>query len=176
MKQNIIDILNSFEDDTVQLLDSLGEISEENLSKKIENSWSILQVLSHLNSSERASLTYMKKKVQAGDKMGSIGIMNKLQMKLTNLALASSLKWKAPSYVAHPDEPKDLEEIRGIWLKTRKEIMSFVKEYPDEYLDRLVYKHPMGGRQNLNNAVYSFIYHQKHHLHQIDRIKKSLGV
>jgi uncharacterized damage-inducible protein DinB len=176
VKQNIIDKLKIFEKSTAQLLMDLSKISDENLSMKPEKSWSILQVLSHLNSAEQASLLYMKKKIQAGDQMGKIGWMNNLQMKLTNGALATPLKWKAPSYISNPKAPENLKEMEDIWMKTRAEILDFVNDYPEKYLNKLVYKHPMGGRQNLNNAVDSFIYHQKHHLHQISRIKKSLGI
>lgn len=176
MKQNIIDKLEELEESTNQLLADLAYISKDKLSEKSEKSWSLLQVLSHLNSAEKASLLYMKKKVQAGDEMGTIGLMNNLKMKLTNMALATSLKWKAPSYIANPKEPESLKEIKTIWMKTRADIMNFVNDYPDKYLDKLVYKHPMGGRQDLSNAIDSFIYHQKHHLHQINRIKKNLGV
>ena len=176
MKQNIIDKLKMFEESTNHLLNDLASISPEDLAKKPAQGWTLLQVLSHLNQAENASLLYMKKKVQAGDKMGKIGVVNELRMKLTNRALGTSLKWRAPSYIANPKEPESLEAMKVEWMKTRSDIMDFVNEYPDKYIDSLVYKHPMAGRQNLNNAVDSFIYHQKHHIHQIKRIKKSLGV
>jgi hypothetical protein len=176
VKQIIIDKLKMLDESTNQLLNDLSQLTSDSLSKNPPNSWSLLQVLSHLNTAEASSLKYMKKKVQAGDKMGKIKAWNEAQMKLTNWALASSLKWKAPSYVANPPVVKSLEEMKTIWMQTRTEIMSFVTDYPDEYIDRLVYKHPMGGRQNLNNAIDSFVYHQRHHVHQIKRIKKSLGI
>ncbi|MFK7954210.1 MAG: DinB family protein [Ekhidna sp.] len=176
MKQNIIDKFKKFEEDTDLLLTKLTSISDEKLSMKPEGNWSILQVLFHLNEAETASLKYMKKKVQAGNKMGEIGLLNRLQMKVTNVALGSSLKWKAPSYISNPKAPETIEEVKNQWKKTRSEIMDFIEEYPEEYLDKLVYKHPMAGRQNLENAVDSFIFHQKHHLHQIRRIKKSLDI
>lgn len=164
------------EESTNLLLIDLAKMGHENLSKKLNNSWSILQVLSHLNTAESASLGYMKKKIQAGDKMGRITFYQKVRMKLTNLALLSPLKWKAPSYVANPQEPNNLDDISSDWKQTRSNILAFVEQYPDEYLDRLVYKHPMGGRQNLNNAIDSIINHQKHHIHQISRIKKGLKI
>lgn len=175
-KQNIIDKLENFDVSTKKILKDLSHISNEKLKEKSGNGWSILQVFSHLNEAEEASLNYMKKKVQAGDKMEAMGFLNNVRMKLTNMALSSSLKWKAPSYISSPHEPVSLEEIENQWLKTRKSIADFVADYPEEYLNKLVYKHPMGGRQDLSNAVDSFIYHQAHHLHQIKRIKKKLAI
>lgn len=176
MKQNIIDKLKVLDESTRAIFSDFSKLSDEQLHARSGKSWSLIQVLSHLNQAESSSLMYMKKKIQAGDKMAEIGFKNHFQMKLTNLALSSSLKWKAPSYVANPPEVSGLKEMETIWMGTRNEIMKFVEEYPEKYLNKAVYKHPMGGRQNLNNAIDSFIFHQKHHEHQIKRIKKSLAI
>ncbi|WP_420317920.1 DinB family protein [Ekhidna sp.] len=169
--KNKLQRLNSDTDKIYQLIDDIPQ------DKLLDGSygWSIIQVLSHLNDAESASLKYMQKKMQAGDKMKSSGAGNSLRMWLTNQALKSSLKWKAPSYISNPPS-YPLEEMKSKWMETRKAIEEFVNEYPDEWINKLVYKHPMGGRQNLDRAVESFIYHQIHHMHQINRIKKQLGL
>ncbi len=175
-KQNIIDKLKNFDVTTNKLLDDLSHVSDEKLKQNPDGGWSVLQVLSHLDAAESASLGYMRKKLQAGDKMGTIGLMNQLKMGVIKIALKSSLKWKAPSYISNPASPSSLVKMREQWMNTRKEIKNFVSEYPDKYINSLVYKHPMGGRQDLNNAIDSFIFHQAHHIHQINRIKKKLAV
>lgn len=174
MNEAINNKLNKLNADTEAIYSSLEGITEEKLQDQ-RYGWSIIQVLSHLNDAETASLKYMQKKVKAGDKMQNSGLGNALRMRLTNMALKSSLKWKAPSYISSP-QVYSLNEIKSKWGKTRSQIHEFVNEYPDRWLNKLVYKHPMGGRQNLERAVDSFIYHQIHHIHQINRIKKQLGL
>ncbi|WP_425392690.1 DinB family protein [Ekhidna sp.] len=174
MKKKINKKLQRLNADTEKIFQQIEQLSPEKL-EDASNGWSIIQVLSHLNDAETASLKYMKKKVQAGDKMKNSGVGNSLRMWMTNQALKSSLKWKAPSYISNPLS-YPLEEMKSKWMETRAAIQGFVEEYPDKWMNKLVYKHPMGGRQNLNNAVDSFIYHQIHHMHQINRIKKQLGV
>ncbi|MEO1256542.1 MAG: hypothetical protein AAFY41_16870, partial [Bacteroidota bacterium] len=112
---------------------------------------------------------------QAGDKMKEANTFNSLRMRLTNQALKTKLKWGAPSYIQHPDN-ETLDSVEKKWARTRESIAKHVDEFPEQWLNKLVYKHPMGGRQNLENAIGSFIYHQIHHIYQIDRIKRKIGV
>ncbi|MEO9869308.1 DinB family protein [Ekhidna sp.] len=173
MKEDINRKLKRLDDDTEKIFESIEDLSEDQLKNQTYG-WSLVQVMSHLNEAEKASLKYMQKKVQAGDKMQNSRMGNKVRMWLTNLGLKSSLKWGAPSYISNPPE-YDLNEIKEQWADTRKAIHSFVEEYPDKWLEKLVYKHPMAGRQNLNGAVDSFVYHQIHHIHQIKRIRKKMN-
>lgn len=174
MKKEINEKLKRLNSDTEKIYVSMDGIPKEKL---IDTSygWSLIQVLSHLNAAETASLKYMHKKIQAGDGMGKSGPGNTLRMWLTNQALKSSLKWKAPSYISNPPM-YEYDEIKSKWANTRSSIQQFVDEYPEKWLNKLVYKHPMGGRQNLDGAIDSFVFHQIHHIHQINRIKKQLGV
>lgn len=173
-KKVIIEKLKKLDQDTVKIYESLDGVADEKMNDP-SYGWSIIQVMSHLNDAESASLKYMEKKLNAGDKMGNAGGLNSLRMWVTNQALRSSLKWKAPSYIANPPVYSS-DEMKNKWAETRKSIMQFVESYPDKWLNKLVYKHPMAGRQNLESAVDSFIYHQLHHVHQIDRIRKQLKV
>lgn len=174
MKAGIHNKLDKLNKDTQKIYASIEELSEENLQDQCYG-WSIIQVLSHLNDAESASLKYMQKKMQAGDKMQKAGTGNAVRMWLTNMALKSSLKWKAPSYISNPPT-YSLDEIKSKWKETRNNIQQFVSEYPDQWMNKLVYKHPMAGRQDLERAVDSFVYHQIHHMHQINRIKKRIGI
>lgn len=173
MKETIQKKLHRLNADTANLHVILAEIPEEKLNDQ-SYGWSILQVLSHLNDAETASLKYMQKKMQAGDKMKVFGTFNRMQLWLSNHLLQSALKWKAPSYISTPPQYSYIE-IKEKWAQTREAIGSFVDEYPDQWLNKLVYKHPIAGRQNLNGAVDSFVNHQIHHLHQIKRIRKKIN-
>ena len=125
---------------------------------------------------ESLSLNYMKKKVNAGKKMKKINVVNRLRIWITCGFLDTGLKWKAPKYIANPPNQMTLKEQREAWEKTRLEIADYINQYPEELLDRAVYKHPMAGRLSLSQAINSFIFHQRHHVYQIKRIRKELSI
>ena len=174
MKETIKKKLETLTKDRERIFQMIQSIPSDQLDND-SYGWSIIQVLSHLNDAETASLHYMRKKMQAGDQMNDSSIANSVRMWLTNQALKTSLKWKAPSYISQPPS-YPLQEMQEKWDQTRQSIFEFVEKYPDKWLNKLVYKHPMGGRQNLSSAIDSFIYHQIHHMHQIKRIKKQLEI
>jgi len=147
---------------------------EDDFLRKTGRGWSIIQVLSHLNMSESIALEYMKKKMKAGSEMSKVNVVNSLRMWVTRGFLQTGLKWRAPAYIANPNGEYALGEIKSTWETTRSNIRKYVEDYPDDLLNRAVYKHPMAGRLSLLQAVDSLIYHQRHHVHQINRIKKEL--
>ena len=175
MKKDIEKRLKLLDSETQRIFDDLSGLDDQTLRKN-GRGWSVIQVLNHLNKAEILSLQYMRKKMKAGTKMKKINVLNRMRMWITCGFLESGLKWKAPSYIANPPGDDSLEEMREKWKETRSQIEAYIQDYPDEWLDRAVYKHPMAGRLSLMQAIDSFIYHQRHHVHQIRRIKKELGI
>ena len=153
---------------------TVAELSEAELHDQAYG-WSIIQVFAHLNAAEIGSVNYMRKKMQAGDQMKNFSIGNRLRALLSNGLLKSSLRWKAPKFVSNPEDQHTLEEMKALWANTREETKTYVAEYPEKYLAKAVYKHPFAGRLDLARAIDSLTYHQRHHMHQIKRIKKVLG-
>ncbi len=175
MKKEIEKRLSLLAKETDDIFVGLEHLDGLSLTKNGKG-WSIVQVLSHLNMAETLSLSYMKKKMKAGEKMKKVNVVNKARLWVTCSFLMTGLKWKAPSYIAHPKGDYSLGEIRSEWESTRSKINEYVHNYPDEWLNRAVYKHPMAGRLSLIQAIDSFIYHQRHHVHQIRRIRKELNI
>lgn len=175
MKKSLYLKLEKLNEETDQIHASLKGISEEKLS---DNSygWSIIQVMSHLNLAENGSLIYMGKKMQAGDKMKVHTFSNQVRLILSKYFMQSRLKWKAPKVVSNPKSDYRYVEIKETWAQTRENIKRYIDDYPDEFLNRQVMKHPIAGRLNLSGTIDSFIYHQRHHVHQIKRIRKKIGV
>lgn len=173
-KQPILEKIEKLNKETENIYSSLEGLNEEDL-KNTSCGWSIIQVFSHLNMAEWASVLYMKKKMNAGDKMPSFSTMSRVRYSFTRGLLQSSLKWKAPSVVSKPNGNYTLEQIKEEWANTRKMTKEYVEEYPEELINKAVYKHPFAGRLDLAGAIDSFIYHQRHHVHQIKRIRKKIG-
>lgn len=173
MKKETENRLLLLTEETDRIFSSLESIEVSKLQKRGKG-WSIIQVLSHLNMAEALSLQYMKKKIHAGSKMGKVNFVNSIRMSITCGFLQTGLRWKAPAYISKPNGDYTLDEIRSEWNSTRSLIQKYVDDYPDDLLNREIYKHPMAGRLSLIQAVDSFIYHQRHHVHQINRIKREL--
>ncbi len=174
-KKIIENRLSQLKKETNEIFDDLESLDQDFLGKKGKG-WSIIQVLSHLNMAETLSLEYMKKKMQAGDKMKKVNLINNARMWVTCGFLQTGLRWKAPSYISKPKGDYSLNEIRSEWESTRTNIKEYVNDYPEKWLNKAVYKHPMAGRLSLLQAIDSFIYHQRHHVHQINRIKKEFSI
>lgn len=175
MKEALENKLSLLERETAQIFESI-ELWPNDSLHDTANGWSVIQVLVHLQVAESASLSYMKKKLLAGEEMGKVKPVYRFKMSLTKIALSSSLKWRAPKQVAHPDGGVTIEEAKENWEKLRASLKAYVDEYPVQWLDRAVYRHPMAGRQGLEAAIDSFIYHQRHHIHQIKRVKRKLAI
>lgn len=175
MKKSPKKTLDRLNKETDKIFSALEVIESAMLQRK-GSGWSIIQVLGHLELAESASLAYMKKKLKAGSSMRKSSWLNKLRMRLVNVIQMTNLRWKAPSYVSSPPNDYNLAEIKEKWGKTRAALEQYIRYYPDELMNRLVYKHPMAGRQALNEAIRSFLYHQRHHKYQINRIRKELTI
>lgn len=175
MKKKLLNKLKILNQETEKIHAALGELSEENLHDQ-SYGWSILEVLAHLNMAEAGSVVYMKKKMQAGDQMLDAGVKQKIRSFLAKYFMQSSLKWKAPPVVASPQGDISYDEIKNKWEKTRKGMEEYIQEFPEEYLSKQLLKHPLAGRLTLEGAIDSFIHHQRHHVHQIKRIRKKIGV
>ena len=173
MKEHLNRKLEQLNRETERMYDYISDLDEEMLHNTAYG-WSIIQVFAHLNTAEQGSTLYMRKKMQAGSSMPEFSLQHKFKFFLTKGLLQSGLKWKAPSMVAHPEGSYTLMEMKEKWSQTRQETEKFVSEYPEEFLRKAVYKHPMAGRLDLAAAIDSFIYHQRHHVHQLRRIRQKI--
>ena len=174
MKQILKDKLDRLDKERVEMYRFVEHLSEEDLHNTAYG-WSVIQVFSHLNDAETGSIAYMTKKMQAGDKMQNFSTVNKLRMSLSKALLQSRLKWKAPKYISNPEGNYTFSEMKAKWDETRKKTKSYVSEYPEEFVNKAVFKHPFAGRLDLANAIDSITYHQRHHMHQLKRIKKEIS-
>lgn len=173
MKQHLQHKLERLDKEREEMYQSVEQLSEEDLHDE-SYGWSIIQVFSHLNDAEAGSILYMSKKMKAGTGMKDFSFGNKLRMTMSKAFLQSGLKWKAPSFISNPVGDYSFDEMKEKWEKTREQTKQYVKAYPKELIDKAVYRHPFAGRLDLANAIDSFTYHQRHHMHQLKRIKKKI--
>lgn len=157
------------------LMAELEKLSSENLFfKPDENSWNIMQVLDHVKNAEVGTLRYIRKKMKYGG-VKKTNWSAKIRASLMRMVNNSSVRFKMPSVLPQPEASDSLETVQKEWQALRVEWKDYLESFPQEYLDKAVFKHPIFGRLSLSQAVDSMISHQNHHIKQIRRIKKRLA-
>ncbi len=171
----MIDQLNSELD---SLLEELQSISTEDLNRKPEvEAWSVAEVMQHLMTSERLSLQYVKKKTTYAKQFTTAGLSMKLRMFGLKLFLWTPLKFKAPAAVDESAFQKNLSlgELQSIWKNQRNEMAVFLKDAPDEWKGKEIYRHPLAGRLTLAGMLEFFLIHFRRHRQQIYRTLEKVG-
>ncbi len=135
--------------------------------------WSILEVFVHLMTAERNGLTYMTKKVQGIDELEKGGITSDLRLALLNSFLRLPVKYEAPTAAQfQPREYYDFKQIEAEWNELRQEWREFLDEFDKDSAEKLLFKHPIMGRFNLEQTLRFIYEHVDHHKAQLRRIQE----
>jgi len=164
---------HSLEKNRLEIIEYVSTKPEAFIHQSRENEWSILQALRHIQLSEQGSLSYMHKKVLAGDAMKAAPILPPVLLTLMDGSFRSGLKFNAPVAIRNPPVTS-LEELKNDWERTREEMKRFLNDYPDKWTKKAVYKHPFVGMLSLNGALRFFNIHQNQHIRQVHRIERAL--
>lgn len=133
--------------------------------------WSISQILTHLLTSERLSVGYMKKKSRGIEQVGNSGFVESLRLSLLIFSQRFPIKYKAPEVVVlNTPEPMPLDELINQWNRIRDELAAFLENMDDKNIRKIIYKHPIAGRLDARQAMIFFREHISHHTPQINRI------
>ncbi len=156
---------------TDELLTKLAAVPEDQLHQpESDGKWSVIQVLNHLITSEKGSLLYCMKKIQAGDAMEDATVFARFKMQAFNLMMGFPIKLTAPSFLSSPSNAESLEELKKSWTRSRGKLKDFIDNYPEKYRSKSIYKHPYAGRVDLKGMLHFFAAHQRHHEIQLRRI------
>ncbi|MCK6616883.1 MAG: DinB family protein [Cyclobacteriaceae bacterium] len=134
--------------------------------------WSMAQVFTHLVTSEKLSLGYMKKKAQGIEQAGNSGFTQSVKMLILIISQRlPMLKFKAPKVVIENTPPAmGRQELFATWEKSRLELKSFLEGVSDAHVRKLIYKHPVAGRLDVSQALVFFSEHIHHHRPQLMRL------
>jgi hypothetical protein len=128
--------------------------------------WSILQIIFHLNHSEKASIQYIFKKSQGGASVPKATWVSFFRSKLLAVALRH-FTWKKPSILPDPPEQINTAEMLKEWGETRLLMQEVLRQLPLDMQRRQIYRHPIAGRMNVSQALSFMQDHFDHHLRQI---------
>ncbi|HET8859210.1 DinB family protein [Marivirga sp.] len=162
-------------EDAKAYYDALLQVfNEEQLNFHSEQgSWSMLEVMQHLYTSENISLQFMQN-FDFNRKDEKVGLKAEIKTMLLVNRLNSKKKYKAPKVLSEKKDSlnisHDPREFSHQWDKLRNDMLMFLKEFPENKIKHFVFAHPAVGKLNVLQTIQFFVAHLKHHQHQIETI------
>jgi len=173
--QTIKDLLWDLQSEKHRMLEELESWAPEDLRQSKEGGWNALQVLEHVIGSEIGTLGYLKKKTLApANELSEAGANDTETGNKLSAALQSTKQWKAPDVLPQPLGSDSLDLYAAKWQALRIKFTAFLDDLPEEYLSRLVFRHPIAGMLDLEQTLTFLRDHITHHMFQLDRIKSNL--
>ena len=159
------------------LFEKLDSVDIDLLNFKPDlHSWSILNVCHHLIVSEELSLLYLNKKLKYKSEIASTGIRSSLRSFSLNLALRLPFRLSAPQRVSEFPANLNWDELKVRWVNVREGMQKRLTTMPEDFNDKLVYKHPSVGRLSLYQMLTFFRTHINRHESQISKLIQSGSV
>jgi uncharacterized damage-inducible protein DinB len=170
MDPQLIKVYEELEAQRAELLNLVKQYKEEDRNKKINGKWSINEILSHLVTSERLSMAYIKKKSNAIETLDNTGLLEDAKMLLLKMSQRGPFRFKAPKIVADHTPESSLKETEEKWNQIRIDLLNFVQNISPQHSKKKIYKHPVVGKLNIKQAMLFFKEHVTHHRPQIKRL------
>ena len=116
---------------------------------------------------EAGTLGYVSKKMRGGSSLPRAGLVSRLRLLALQLSNASPLRFRAPGVAADVPAEIDPDELLRRWDEVRAGWKERLDDFPDELLDRMVFRHMMVGLPDTLSFLQS---HLDHHARQVDRL------
>lgn len=177
MNHKVQEIVTEIEAVRQSLYDAIADLSQEQLDfRPVPESWSISEVLSHLNKVERGLPKLypilLQKLEEAGWQPETEGSMlNSLDYAQLDVA---TQKVQAPERVL-PQSGLAKDDLMAALKQSRQAILDVVAQAPDYDLSGVTWPHPALGDINYYQWVLFIGKHEQRHLGQIEEIKKADG-
>jgi uncharacterized damage-inducible protein DinB len=171
LNNSLLRLFDSIETQRNELLLLVKHLTREQLNAHPEGKWSIAQILSHLITSEKLSVLYLNKKMLGIKEAPNTGLKEDLVMIALVISQRLPLKFKAPKVLAENTIIYEtVEQVKEEWEKTRRDLKQILIRFQDNQLKRKIYKHPIAGMLNINQALRFFREHIHHHTPQISHL------
>ncbi len=164
--QNKFDQLESISTELISRMEALDHSKLNRAIKK--NKWSKAQHLEHIILVEKASVSYISKKIKYSDNAKNTGIKNVWRSSLIKLFFAMPfIKIKAPAIVADVPNESSIESIKMKWSEERKNLYKQLSLIDEQLVSKELFKHPIAGKMNIIQAMDFLKGHLNHHKKQI---------
>lgn len=158
-----------------KFLGLLRDLPDETLRKKTDpETWSLIQVATHLLGAEKGTLSYLRKKTSTPEALKKTGAKEAFRYALLDIANSLPLRFKTPPGVEQPANELSLAELLAQWDQLRSDLRQFLEAFPDAWLDKGVFRHPVVGMLRMKQSMGFLTRHIRHHRYQVHRIRKQL--
>jgi DinB superfamily len=159
---------NNLEKSRTNLTAYLQAVDKNCLTFKInESKWSAIQICFHVIKSEQVTILSLNKNLQLKDNLKNSSVITLIRGASLSFVLKSNFKVKAPAIVANMPEDYDLTELMKKWETIRISLKDFLDNFPEQYLNKEIFKHPYAGWLNLFQTLKFLQNHFNHHRIQI---------
>ncbi len=172
---HLIEKFEELESKRIALIKKLENYSLKQLnSHRIQNKWSIIQIIFHLIKTEHIVIISFKKAVKNNNYEKIAGLSAKIRSMLLNLALKTSIRFKAPKLMQNVPETYDFGELLRKWVMIRNELADFIKNCNSDVMNINIFRHPYAGYMNITQSIDFLDEHFNHHVKQIEKIRRVL--
>ena len=162
---------DKLETQRANVLSMISSLSGDKLNSHLEGKWSIAQILSHIIASESLSVKYLNKKILGISESTNTGLREDIVMLVLVLSQRFPLRFRAPKVVVENTiSYQTIEQLNKEWEKVRMDMREVISRFHDTQLKKKVYKHPIAGMLNIQQALKFFQEHITHHTPQIKKL------
>lgn len=134
--------------------------------------WSALQVIDHLIEVEKIIYTAARQNLRTATSADKLNPLHYIKYSIAMLILSTSRKIKTPDGVPEPQARKNVDSYLADWSKMRDRWKEFISEIGPEKNKLQAFVHPIAGPMTIGMTISFMASHIRHHLHQIDRLRK----
>ena len=172
MDRKLENAFRKLEEAQLRMLGVVERCSEEQRTRKPSASeWSMVQVMTHLMTTESAILSYMRNKSTKGLPLEKAGLRSSLGALAMSLVLRYRKKIKRPPGVADPTDTLTHKQVKQGWQEGRAQLRQFLDGFPNEWMDKEIFRHPVIGMMNIHQTVAFMGEHVQHHQAQVQRLE-----
>jgi hypothetical protein len=139
-----------------------------------QDTWTLSEIAHHLVLAEREVLRQLHSQTNSRNMRSSL--RDRLGAALVGTAFRYGFRVRTPALSVVPRAGLSYEEIRADWDEARSELAAYLTEVTEASRDLLVFRHPVAGSMNIEQTLDLLGHHITHHLRQVARTERALGI
>jgi uncharacterized damage-inducible protein DinB len=157
---------------TQMFLEQLTALSEaQRKFRATPGIWCALEVTEHLLTVEIG----MSKPFLNNTKLEAVTIRSQVIGWLLIAGVSTPTRVKTPSKNANPQQIPALEDVQERWREHHERMRAHLEPLPATALSSAAMNHPLVKPMTLAQSLAFFTAHTRHHLYQLERIRRSDG-